>query len=173
MTLTDLDDFCVVSQLPHSERVSFATRCARIAVRLLNSLSLPIRLKEMASLETIVCLLEEWTDEHELAALGLTMQKLRPLAFATPDECKYRGDSIVCQVVHAAYAAGLTAFTGSSVYADDAFKSALAAARTVESKEAEESLRQELRRARKIGTEAAHLKRKMSSHVAQPDFVIA
>jgi hypothetical protein len=165
MTLTGLDHFCLVSQLSRTERIAFASRCARIAVQLLNSLSLPIRLKEMVPLETTVCLLEQWTEECDLSALGFIMQKLWPLAFATPAECKYRSDGVICQVVLAVYSAGLTAFNGSSVYADDALQSALAAARTAESKEAEESLRMELRRARMIAINAADSRSRMSSHL--------
>jgi hypothetical protein len=156
MNLSDLAQFVVVSRLARGERVAFAARCARIAVRLLNSMSLPIKLKEMIALERTVQLLEESSNgDGHLALLDLSMQNLRRLAFTSPKQCKFTSESIICQVVHAAYAAGLTAFSGSSVDAQDALKSAFAAARTAESAEAEESLWDELRRIRKAGIEAA------------------
>jgi hypothetical protein len=156
MDLSDLAQFMVVSRLARGQRVAFAARCARVAVRLLNSMSLPVKLKEMIALEMTVQLLEESaTGSLNLAQLDLSMQKLRHLAFTSPTQCKFRSDSIICQVVHAAYAAGLTAFSGSSVDAQDALKSAFAAARTAESVEAEESLWGELRLVQKAGVEAA------------------
>jgi hypothetical protein len=119
-------------------------------------MSLPVKLKEMIALERTVQLLEESaTGPENLAQLDLSMQKLRHLAFTSPTGCKFRSDSIICQVVHAAYAAGLTAFSGSSVDAQDALKSAFAAARASESAEAEESLWEELRRVRRAGVKAA------------------
>jgi hypothetical protein len=154
--LTDLHRFSAVSRLARAERVAFAGRCAGVAVRLLDSMSLPVRLKEMAALENVVRLVEEAVAEDaDLCELRNRMFELRHLAFAKPAQCRFRSDSIICHVVHAVYAAGHTAITGSSVDAEDALKSAFAAVRAAESKAAEDSLWQEFRRIQRAPTVAA------------------
>jgi hypothetical protein len=168
MNLTDLDHFTLLSQLPVAEKVVFASRCAGVAVRLLNSMSLPVGIKEMTALETTVRDLEEWTSQGgDLARLQSSMQKLRHLAFTLPSQFKYRTDSVICHVVHAAYAAGMTAFTSSNVHAEEALKSAFAAARTAESTVAEDSLWEELRRVRRVASEAGELRRNVARGTVQ------
>jgi hypothetical protein len=115
-------------------------------------MSLPVRLKDMAALENVVRLVEEAAAETaDLSELRDRMYELRHLAFATPAQCRFRSDSIICHVIHAVYAAGHTALTGSSIDAEGALQSAFAATRAAESKAAENSLWQELRRAGRVG----------------------
>jgi hypothetical protein len=172
MNATDLDHFLLISQLSRAERAALAVRCAQVAVRQLTSMSLPIGFKEMTALEDVVRLAAESAlGSPNLAELSAGMMNLRRLAFTPPGQCKFRSETVICQVARAAYAAGQTVFTGSSVDAQDALEAAFTAARTVESQEAEDSLREELRRARRAALEAA--KRKMNCCEMQTILTIA
>jgi hypothetical protein len=149
MAPTEVNHFLLLSQLSRAERVALAGRCARIAVQLLDSMSLPVALKQMGLLEEVVRLAEvPLQGLEDLFKLQSAMQKLKQLAFATLTECKYPSDSVIFHGVRAANAAGMTAFTGSSLDAQEALESAFAVARIAVSKPAEDLLVEELRRAR-------------------------
>ena len=133
-TTAETDHLLLLAQLPRWERVALAARCARVAVRLLDSLSLPVGLKQMAALEEVLRLAEESAARARyIFELQPAMEKLKHLAFDAETECKYRSDSIICQAVRATHAAGMAAFAGSSIDAQDALRAAFAAARTAES----------------------------------------
>jgi hypothetical protein len=173
MNATDLDHFLLISQLSRVERTALAARCAQVAVRQLSSMSLPIGFKEMTALEDVVRLAAESAlNGLNLAELSARMMSLRRLAFTPPAQCKFRSETVICQVARAAYAAGQTVFTGSSVDAQDALDAAFTVARTTESQEAEDSLREELRRVRKEALEAAR-RRRMNCSEAQTSLTIA
>jgi hypothetical protein len=174
MNLTYLDHFVLLSQLSRPERVSFAAHCAQIAVRVLAAMSLPISFKEITAVEEVVRLVERSAaGSGNLAELDSAMQNLRHLAFNPPTQCKFLTDTVICQIAHAAYAAGQTVFTGSSVDAQDSLEAALAAARAAESKEAQDSLWEEMRRVRRAAIEAAGTRMRMGYVSAQADQIFA
>jgi hypothetical protein len=145
-----LNDFVLISNLSFAEQVAFATRCARLAVRLLKQISFPVAPSEVAVMDNAVRLAEESvTGSVNLTDLEAAVRAAGQLAFASVTQSRFRTDMIIGHVAHAAYAAGCTALSGSAAHAQDALDYALEAARAAGAREAESGIREELRRIRR------------------------
>jgi hypothetical protein len=126
-------------------------------MKLQNSMSLPIGLGKVAALEEVIRLAEEsLTESSYLAELRCGMYSLRNIAFGSPTQGTFPSETVVFHVARAAYAAGLTALTSFDVDAQNVLEAAFAAARAAESKPAEDSLWEEIRRSRKQTLETPH-----------------
>jgi hypothetical protein len=143
------NDMEFLSNLPPSERVAFAARCARLALRLLHKLSFPVAASERETMETAVQLAEETAigTVHTLQ-LEFAMQEAGRLAFAALTQRRFRTDMVIGHVAHAAYAAARAAITSSCEHAQDAVDYAFEAVRTAGARDIERSLTEELRRCR-------------------------
>ena len=164
----------LVSHLPHSEKVALVCRCARIVVKLQNSMSLPIGLGKVAALEEVIRLAEEsLTESSYLAELRCSLYSLRNIAFGSPTKGTFPSETVLFHVARAVYAAGLTALTSFDVDAQNALEAAFAAVQTAESKPAEDSLWEELHRARKATLETPRSRLKMLCPTAKMTEAIA
>jgi hypothetical protein len=139
--------FLVVSELSHKQKAQLAAVCARIALNLQRSMSLPVSLQKFAVLEEVVCLTEKSANEGgDMAELSSRMQYLRGFVFGSSTQSRFPNATVIFHVARSVYAAGLAAITGYSGDVQDALEAAFAAAQTAESKQAEDSLWGELRR---------------------------
>lgn len=130
MNPSNLDHFVLLSRLPDVEKGAFATRCARLALKILNSVSFPIAATDRRELESVVRLAEgAMTSSTDAAELFPALRALGHLAFTSPRPSPYglRSEVILSQVAHAVYAAGLTVLTGSAAHAQDALEYTLEA----------------------------------------------
>jgi hypothetical protein len=147
--VSDPSDFDFLIQLQPSERVVFAARCARLALRLLQKLSFPVVPSEREAMETAVRLAEETgTTTAPPPELELAMQEVGRLAFAALTQRRFRTDMVIGHVAHAAYAAARAALTTSCDHAQDALDYAFEAVRTAGARDIERLLNEELRRTR-------------------------
>jgi len=163
----------LLSQLPHAKKVALTARCARIVVNLQHSMSLPVSLRRLSALEEVVRLVEESISGNgDLAELRSSMHNLRDLAYSSPAQTTFPSETVICQVIRAAYEAGLTAITGLNSDAQDSLDAAFAAARAAESKPAEDSLWEELRRVRREAIQETSLKMRMLCNPTETDQAI-
>jgi hypothetical protein len=148
--LSDPSDFDFLAHLPSAERVAFAARCARLALRLLHKLSFPVVPSEREAMETAVRLAEEAAaNEAPTEELEVAMQDAGRLAFAALTQRRFRTDMVIGHVSHAAYAAARAALTGSRDHTQDAMDYAFEAVRTAGARDIERLLNEELRRCRR------------------------
>jgi len=148
--LSDPSDFDFLAHLPPAERMAFAARCARLALRLLHKLSFPVVPSERDAMETAVRLAEEAAaNEANPKDLELAMQDAGRLAFAALTQRRFRTDMVIGHVSHAAYAAARAALTGSRDHTQDAMDYAYEAVRTAGARDIERLLNEELRRCRR------------------------
>jgi hypothetical protein len=151
MNLSKLDHFALLSRLPYEEKAAFAARCARQAVQILKGVSFPVAPADQTDLERVVRLAEDAATRHvDPAELQPALRDLGHLAFTSPAPCSFRSEVLLAHVAHAVYAAGLTALTGSTAYAQDTLDYAMEAARAAGAAEVEASIREGLHRIRKV-----------------------
>jgi hypothetical protein len=168
MMATDFNYALLVAELPKAQRVRLAARCAGFAVRLVNAMSLPIDLEELAGIEDVVRLVEEsLSGSGDPTELQRSMYDLRRRAFDDPAECRYRSDRVLGYVVRTVYAAGHAALNGSTADTEDALRSAFAAAHAARSDEAEDSLWEALRQVGRAAVEASDWTRATSRCTGQ------
>jgi hypothetical protein len=145
-TATDMD---FLNNLQPAERIAFAARCARLALRLLHKLSFPVVASERETMEMAVQLAEETaTTSVSSVQLEFAMQEAGRLAFAALTQRRFRTDMVIGHVAHAAYAAARAAITASREHAQDAMDYAFEAVRTAGARDIERSLTEEVRRCR-------------------------
>jgi hypothetical protein len=151
MNLSNLDHFALLSRLPDEGKVAFAARCARLAVQILNGMSLPIAATDRGELEKVVRLAEEtatrWVEPSEFKH---ALRDLGHLAFTSPAPHDFYSDVVLSYVAHAVYAAGLTVLTGSTAHAQDALDYTLEAARAAGATDIEASVREGLYSLRRL-----------------------
>jgi len=156
MNLSNLDHFALLSRLPDEEKAAFAARCARQAVQILKGMSFPVAPADQADLERVVRLAEEAATRHvDSAELKRALRDLGHLAFTSPSIHDFQSDVLVSHVAHAVYAAGLTALTGSTAYAQDTLDYAMKAARAAGAADTEALIREGLHRMRKVPAHSA------------------
>jgi hypothetical protein len=154
---SDSSDYDFLVQLTPTDRVAFAARCARLALRLLHKLSFPVVPSERAAMEMAVRLAEETaTETAPSMELEGAMQEAGRLAFAALTQRRFRTDMVIGHVAHAAYAAARAALTTSCDHAQDALDYAFEAVRTAGARDIERSLNEELRRSRMIVERSHH-----------------
>jgi hypothetical protein len=154
---SDPSDFDFLTHLSRAERVAFAARCARLALRLLHKLSFPVVPSEREAMENAVRLAEEAAaDQATTKDLETAMQEAGRLAFAALTQRRFRTDMVIGHVSHAAYAATRAALTASCDHTQDAMDYAFEAVRTAGARDIERLLNEELRRCRRTAEQSMH-----------------
>jgi hypothetical protein len=142
-------DLDFLAHLTRGERIAFAVRNARIALRLLNKLDFPVTDSERAAMEEALNLAENpAVSEGSPELLEIALHATGRLADISLTRCQRCAELAFGHVAHAVHAAVRTALTGSGEHARDAMDYTFEAVRSTGAWDLKELLDEEARRFR-------------------------